>query len=250
MAKTKTPFFSLGSRGSIGRNVTTQKRGSKTLIRSKPIPTDPESDAQLAQRQIYRDAVAAWHALSLEEQQAWRGVCPGLTAYQCFMRTELKPAPPLPPPEEHTEEQTEVMGSATLYSGASVRRGQRLTIANRTVSKLAFYLKKTLIPTGDVTFSIRKVSDGSIIASKVWGDAGSLQTDYTWEEVEFDTPVTINEEVYIAVEFYGGNVDYHVACAINIHDVKADEYMIGYIDSWWEATGKDGVYKYTWTEPA
>lgn len=94
MSLTKTPFLSLGSRGSIGKTLTTQKRGSKTLLRRKPIPADPKSEAQLAWRQIYRDAVTAWHALSAEEKEAWRGVCPGLTAYQCFMSSELKYPPP------------------------------------------------------------------------------------------------------------------------------------------------------------
>ncbi|GAI61042.1 unnamed protein product [marine sediment metagenome] len=116
MALTKTPLFSLGSRGSISKNLTTQKRGSKTLVRRKPIPIDPKSDAQLARRQIYRDAVAAWHALSTIQQDAWRGVCPHLTAYQCFMRSELKYVPPTPPPEEYTEEQTQYNAFYTQYA--------------------------------------------------------------------------------------------------------------------------------------
>ncbi|GAI31407.1 unnamed protein product, partial [marine sediment metagenome] len=38
-----------------------------------------------------------WKALTTEEKEAWRGVCPGLTPYQCFMSAELLKAPPLPP---------------------------------------------------------------------------------------------------------------------------------------------------------
>ncbi|GAI77025.1 unnamed protein product, partial [marine sediment metagenome] len=87
---------------------TFQKRGQLTIARKKPIPKDPKSPAQLAQRQIYRDAVDAWHALSPAEKEAWRGVCPGLTAYQAFMRFKIREllGPP-PPPPEYTEEQTQ-----------------------------------------------------------------------------------------------------------------------------------------------
>jgi len=94
MAKPKSPLLSLGARGTIGDALTFQKRGRGTIAREKPIPKDPRSKAQLAQRQRYKDAVAVWHALTPEEKEAWRGVCPGLTAYQCFMSSELKYVPP------------------------------------------------------------------------------------------------------------------------------------------------------------
>ena len=96
MSKLKSPLISLGARGTISDTLTFQKRGQATIARKKPVPTDPKSPAQLAQRQIYKDAVATWHALTPEEKEAWRGVCPGLTAYQCFMSSQLKYAPPPP----------------------------------------------------------------------------------------------------------------------------------------------------------
>ncbi|MBA7583576.1 hypothetical protein ES708_25522 [subsurface metagenome] len=94
MAKPKNPLLSLGARGTIADTLTFQKRGRGHFARKKPVPKDPRSPAQLAWRQLYRDTVAVWNALTPEEQQAWRGVCPGLTAYQCFMRSELKFKPP------------------------------------------------------------------------------------------------------------------------------------------------------------
>ena len=94
MAKPKSPLLSLGAHGTIADTLTYQKRHRVSIARVKPIPTDPKSPAQLAQRQLYSDAVDAWNALSPEEKEAWRGVCPGLTAYQCFMKTELKYIPP------------------------------------------------------------------------------------------------------------------------------------------------------------
>ncbi|MBA7643836.1 hypothetical protein ES703_51570 [subsurface metagenome] len=97
MAKPDKPLLSLGARGTIADTLTFQKRGREHFVRQKPIPTDPKSQAQLAQRQVYRDAVDTWHALTTPQKEAWRGVCPGLTAYQCFMKTQLKyVAPPIP----------------------------------------------------------------------------------------------------------------------------------------------------------
>ena len=97
MSKLKTPLFSLEAHGSIGDALTIQGRNRGSFARKKPIPTDPETDLQLAWRQVYRDAVASWNSLTPEEKEAWRGVCPGLTAYQCFMRSELVyPPPPIP----------------------------------------------------------------------------------------------------------------------------------------------------------
>ncbi len=98
MAKPDKPLLSLGARGTIADSLTFQKRGRATIARRKPIPTDPESTAQLAQRKIYTAAIATWQALTPEAKEAWRGVCPGLSPYHCFMRSELTYVAP-PPPE-------------------------------------------------------------------------------------------------------------------------------------------------------
>ena len=94
MAKPHKPLLSFGARGTITDSLTFQKRGRATIVRQKPIPKDPKSPAQLAWRQVYRDAVASWNSLTTEEKEAWRGICPGLTPYQCFMSSELVYAPP------------------------------------------------------------------------------------------------------------------------------------------------------------
>ncbi len=97
MAKPKSPLLSFGARGTIADSLTFQKRGRSGIVRVKPIPTDPKSPAQLAVRQRYKEAVASWNSLTLQEKEAWRGICPGLTPYQCFMSEELKYVPPPPP---------------------------------------------------------------------------------------------------------------------------------------------------------
>ena len=71
MAKTKTPFLSLGAHGSVGESITAQKRHNFSLVRAKPFPTDPQSSAQLAQRARYLAVIQFWNGLSAAQKQAW-----------------------------------------------------------------------------------------------------------------------------------------------------------------------------------
>lgn len=149
-----------------------------------------------------------------------------------------------------TEEQTANNTNTTLRAGGNVRVGQRLTISDRYVSDLSFLIHKTNAPTGDVTFTIRKVSDDSIIGSKVWGDAADLPTwsvgFSTWTTATFASPIHVNEEVYILVEYSGGDAWDLVELWYQNTDVKADEYFARYTDSWTHVTGSDCAYKYTY----
>lgn len=149
---------------------------------------------------------------------------------------------------ESAEEQTEYNHTRVLYSGGTIRHGQRLTIANRRVTKLAFIIRKLGSPTGDVTFTIRKVSDDGIILSKVWGDAADLDPDnYVWEEVAFDTPVTINEEVRILCEFSGGAVPDYVVTTDYADSIKAGEVETEYIAAYTDNDDRDSTYRYKYT---
>jgi len=160
------------------------------------------------------------------------------------------------PPEEPvrqsyslTEEQTAHNAVIALYSGSRIRAGQRLTISNRIVTKLSFPIRKFGSPTGNVTFTIRKVSDDSVLASKVWGDASALPTTVTWEEITFDSPININEEVRIQVEFSGGDSSNTVRYRYQDTDVKASELHTRYITSYTDRSGNDGAYIYTYSLP-
>ena len=242
-------MLSLGARGSIGDTLTFQKRGRLTIARQKPTPTDPKTDLQLAQRQVYREAVTAWNALTPEEKEAYRGVYPGLTPYQCYMKTALIPPEPEPPPEEYTEEQILYNNNRYLYLGLVTRHCQKLTIPNRTVTKLAFPLFKFGAPSGDVTLAIRKVSDDSLISSKVWGDAADLPTEYAWEEITLVTPQTIDEQVRIYAEFTGGDDSNFVAVGYQNENVKDDENMGYYhLGAWSENATYDSAYRYKYYE--
>ncbi len=245
MAKPKSPLLSFGARGTIADTVTFQKRGRQTIARSKPTPTDPKTALQLAQRQVYRDAVAAWNAKTPEEKDAYRGVCPGLTPYYCYMKTALASLPPVPPPVEQTEEQSDFSTPLfNLRAGSYIRGGQYLTIPNREVTKLGFYIIKTGSATGAVTFTIRKVSDDSLINSIVWGDAADLPAVYALQEATFATPVIVNELVRICVEFSSGSSGNEVQVAGAAADVKADEHLEWYVATWSIPAAWDLGYRY------
>lgn len=146
-----------------------------------------------------------------------------------------------------TEEQTEHDGAYALYEGFRTRYAQRLTIPNREVTKLAFILNKGGSPTGDVTLEIRKRVNDRVIVSKVWGDASDLPTEGIWEEVTFDTPETINMEVRVCVRYEGGDSSNYVQCAVQTSDVKADEMLAWYTDSWTDYGNNDFTYRYTYS---
>lgn len=151
-----------------------------------------------------------------------------------------------------TEEQTTYTFYGSLGSVGDAARewGQRLTISNRIVSKLGFWLKKRGTPIGTLTFRILRVSDSSVICSKLWGDMSDLPADTIYEEVEFDTPQFINEEVRI-VAFAADEIAEANGAYIGYErdDVKADEYTTRRIVGLFlDAEGHDTAYKYTYEE--
>ncbi len=149
-----------------------------------------------------------------------------------------------------TEEQTTVNTNLEVGDTDS-RVGQKLTINGVLVTKLSFKLFKQGSPTGDVTYTIRKVSDDSIITSKVMGDASSIvETSIPggWYEVTFDSQYVIDEEVYILCEYAAGDDTDNVRVMISSSDVKASENTIRYViadSAYTEHTTFDTGYIYT-----
>ncbi|GAJ14032.1 unnamed protein product, partial [marine sediment metagenome] len=183
------------------------------------------SQKQLEHRQLYREALAWRKALSLPNRRYLDGYCIAnwivddykialpwsrfaLKLYLqhiSFVIVEKPYLVYLPVYEYYVEEQLQNGNLQTIYGGDYEKVAQKLTIPNRSICKLGFWLLKIGEPTGAVIFDIRRVSDDSIISSKEWGDAADLPTDLTYEEVDFDDPQTSNEEVRIAVGFAYGN---------------------------------------------
>lgn len=153
-----------------------------------------------------------------------------------------------PVEEELTEEQTEY-DEYFDFDAMNVGAGFKVTIPDRTMTKLAFKLKKTGNPAGtNVTFYIRATDDDEILASKTF-PISSIDTSPGWCEVTFDSPVTVNEEVHIYCEHTGSTGSNYISLLYNSYSVKANEYFMG-VDAdagvlYWKRWDCAYRYKYT-----
>ncbi len=208
MAKPKTPLLSVGARGTIGDTLTFQKRGQLTIARKKPIPENPRSEAQLAQRQVYRDAISAWHALTAEEKEAWRGVCPGLSPYHCFMRSELTYVPPLPP--ELTLYEYYNTGDTSYFSAhdtAWVAQTFTPEISHEiTLVKLKLYRN---IAFGEYTIKITTTdeaeypTDNVLCSTTFDSEPITTQSPGEWYEFTLDEPAILSMDIVYAIIIHG-----------------------------------------------
>ncbi len=152
--------------------------------------------------------------------------------------------------EDLSEEQTEG-DSDMFFRLVNHGVGQRLLILDRTVKKISFRLKKVNSPTGDITYYIRSTNDWSVLASKVLGDASTLTTSYAWYEVTLDTPVAIDDEVYLYAEHTGGSAANYVYMEYQAGNVKENEYLFYLgsegVDPFYHIPSYDCAYKYTYS---
>lgn len=151
-----------------------------------------------------------------------------------------------PEPDQKVEEQTQRNAYNAIYAPQS-RRGQWLTIPGRWISTLSFYLSGKSGATGDITFTIRRRADDTIIASKILGDASGLElAKFNWYKVYFDTPVFVDDEVRILCEYEG---EEPIFIGIMNADVKPNEgRTIGLPQRVWRDFNVDCCYRYTYTE--
>lgn len=115
--------------------------------------------------------------------------------------------------------------------------GQLVSVPNRTITKIAFRLKKTGSPSGNVTFRLDSVASGTL-ASKTY-PCSSIGTDPAWHEVTLTTPVTVDESIdydpdtgalisgiQIFALYQDGDVDNYVSVSYKDTDVKGDEFLM------------------------
>ena len=123
------------------------------------------------------------------------------------------------------EEQTDVGVLFASISGGS-SWGQKLTITNRTVTKLSFYLIRVGSPGGILTFLIRAVSGDAILLTKLWGNSNNISTSAAWYEVTFDSSLFINEEVYILATASAGSGGNLIQVYKTSSNVKDNEFVV------------------------
>lgn len=148
----------------------------------------------------------------------------------------------------YDEQQTQSNADISIKGTNAPTCGQRLTISDRTVTLLAFKIGKFGNPTGDIYFRIRKVSDKSLIASKLWGASGDMPEAIDWREAVLDTPAYVNEEARILIEYSGYDDDNYLISRLQTSDVKADEmWTRGEVATPVDMATWDFVYGYNYT---
>jgi len=127
MAKVKTPIISLSAKGSLAGSTTFQKRHSLSIVRSKPLPSQPDSLPQIYQRWDFQDYIIQWHNLTQAQKNAFRAAASRnhSTPYAEFLRTKLATLPDIVA-RWHLDERT----GTTAYD--SSRNSHHLTIVGPT----------------------------------------------------------------------------------------------------------------------
>lgn len=145
-----------------------------------------------------------------------------------------------------TEEQTEEKYTLGLYPGNNQRVTQKLTVPDRTITHLSLKGARFGSPPGVAYYRIRKLDD-EIIAS-VSFIPGDWSEALEWREYAFDTPVLVNEEVRIGIDYTDAGADVNnrvnVRMALN---VKADEMISYYKTEWIDQVLRDFTYIYTYS---
>ncbi|MBA7699199.1 hypothetical protein ES703_107887 [subsurface metagenome] len=244
-----------------------QGRYGQQIRRTRQPKRAIPSQKQLEHRQLYREALAWRKALSLPNRRYLDGYCISnwivddykiplpwsrfaLKLYLQHIGFVIVDKPImvyLPPYEDFVEEQTQHNAEYDPGTTGIVRVGQRLTIPNRKVIKLGFWLRKTGSPTGSVYFAITRWADKSLIVQQFAANAADVPTTPTYYEVEFTTPPTINEDVAIHTQHSVATIYNSVPVRWQTTDVKSGEWAIRYRQgAWGEYETYDTAYRYTY----
>jgi hypothetical protein len=135
-----------------------------------------------------------------------------------------------------TEEQLLYDSDQYISDTYGDKQCQRLTISNRYITKLAFYIKRVGTDNYEIYFGIWRVSDGSLITRSDTFYGSSLTTSYQLVEKDLQTPnVVVNEEVRMGVcQSAAIGTTSITRIAYQSTDVKADEYRSkhNYLADW------------------
>jgi len=111
-------------------------------------------------------------------------------------------------------------GNDTIY-----KAGQQRIINECVVYKVGCWLKRTGNPSGNVSMSIYRTSDGALLGTKELGLASSISTSFTYDyyyyEVEFDSPISVDGDSYVVAEIDTLN---DASNYLNVICTRYDEY--------------------------
>lgn len=84
MPKVYGPLFSIDARGSLAQAIVYSSWKGLSVVKTWTSPYNPKSPGQTAQRNLFANAIAGWHAISGAQQAAWN-------AYANTVSTNLNP---------------------------------------------------------------------------------------------------------------------------------------------------------------
>ena len=147
-----------------------------------------------------------------------------------------------------TESQTSYDTDILLRNNGAIRAGQRLTISNRQVTSVSFYLKKVGTPPSTGGYiTIYSLADAALATVSVSdAEIQALTASYTLFTKSI-TPTFINEEVRMIIGI-NQNTSWTetncIAVAYQNSDIKASEYFTYFGTIWTNATTQDCAYQY------
>jgi len=120
LSKLRAPLLSLDARGSIARALNYGRNLGGAIARAHPRASTAATTAQLARRQTYVDACAAWQLLTPEERSAWDAPAAArqITAFNAYLSDALS-AGPAPPESPAIYEYTGADQSFTVPAGVT-----------------------------------------------------------------------------------------------------------------------------------
>jgi hypothetical protein len=127
--KTTGPCLSLAASGSLGNAITYSRAGGKNICKRKSNPTQPNSLAQIAAREVMKFLINAWKNFSVEEVAYWTAQAydSPLNIYTTWLRTQMK--------KFHTMEQIQTLADPIgwvtenqTYSTLFIRNDDIITI--------------------------------------------------------------------------------------------------------------------------
>ena len=129
------------------------------------------------------------------------------------------------------------------------KSGTRTTITNRHVTNITFRVGKQGSPTLPLNYTIRKVSDDSVIQTGLWDDASALSGVETtvWERgVLFVDPPLINEEVRVILEYEGDTLGSNGVLYSTVNsNPKTNHLLTRFLTSWSDDSTKEMQFRIT-----
>lgn len=84
--------FGTKFRGTLGKAFVASSWKGHAYLRSYVIPRDSKTERQVAQRSLFREAVAAWHAISDDERRAYDREASGMSGFNLFVSRSIREA--------------------------------------------------------------------------------------------------------------------------------------------------------------